>query len=121
MARNWMDERREKREVVARLAGLFREIDEFMTAVKSPAAQRRLPLATRLQLHAKALDRRLKAVRMMIEVDEGPLGHLLQTVNYPVLSPDEAKELRAKIERESLGLDEPHTPGRAGGAESDAR
>src|SRR5262245_43160637 len=64
MARNWMDERREKREVVARLAGLFREIDEFMTAVKSPAAKRRLPLATHLDLW-------LKAVRMMIEVYKG--------------------------------------------------
>jgi hypothetical protein len=90
MARNWVDTRRGKGvtadgvtdapavEVATRLAGVFREIDEFTTAVKSPAAKRRLLPATRLQLHATAVDCQLKAVRMMIEVseslpDSGPL------------------------------------------------
>jgi hypothetical protein len=80
MARNGFDRRRGKAdggtdalavEVSTRLAGMFMEIDELMTAVKSPAAKRRLPLATRLQLHAKAVDCRLKAVQMMFAVYEG--------------------------------------------------
>jgi hypothetical protein len=50
------------------LAGVAQDCDELTNSLKSPEAQRRLTLAARLQLQAMAIDRKLRAARMAVEV-----------------------------------------------------